>query len=390
MDYDHIEHNTTAIDDAMRSSQERIRMAARSDLNRTRAGLLISGVPTALIAGCALVGAASAAIMRPHFDFHDIVIDVPKLTEKPFDLPKPVEKPFDLPVPVAKPFDLPVQVAKQNGAPGPETPKPVEPPKAPGPTADATPLPPKTPDNQEKKFLDRPDYKSADVKGRIVKSLDNGLHFDTGKEFYPSHSDANGGWSFNPELQADSDPFIGDFGYCNHNAAADAFHCYVIHDDVVQPIPQVRRTRPLRPDGTAGTQPSATATQPDRAAATPAAENMVNADVDVGGYPVKAMVDTGCSWAMAMPRVLAEALVSKGLATHGGTERTMLADGTEKATDLIVINQITVDGRVLHGVVAALAESDSAPILLGLGALNRLGPFKIENGKIVFTSGQPA
>jgi hypothetical protein len=95
--------------------------------------------------------------MRPHFDFHTIQIEVPKLTEKSFDLPKPVEKPFDLPKPVDKPFNLPM---------------PVEGP--PGPTADASPLPPKTPDSEEKKFINRPDYQSADVKGRIVRSFDNG------------------------------------------------------------------------------------------------------------------------------------------------------------------------------------------------------------------------
>src|SRR5580698_10599676 len=36
-------------------------------------------------------------------------------------------------------------------------------------------------------------------------------------------------------------------------------------------------------------------------------------------------------------------------------------------------------------VEAAVSPSDTAPVLLGLGALNRLGPFKIEEGRLVFT-----
>jgi len=55
-----------------------------------------------------------------------------------------------------------------------------------------------------------------------------------------------------------------------------------------------------------------------------------------------------------------------------------------------MIDSITVDGRTLEAVEATVAPSDSAPILLGLSALNRLGPFTIDNGRIVFTGDQPA
>ena len=57
--------------------------------------------------------------------------------------------------------------------------------------------------------------------------------------------------------------------------------------------------------------------------------------------------------------------------------------------NVIVINQITVDGRVLQDVVAAVAPSQIAPTLLGLGALNRLGQYSINNGRIVFATDQP-
>jgi hypothetical protein len=48
------------------------------------------------------------------------------------------------------------------------------------------------------------------------------------------------------------------------------------------------------------------------------------------------------------------------------------------------------DGRVLTDVEASVAPSQIAPILLGLGALNRLGAFKIEEGRLVFAGERPA
>ena len=52
--------------------------------------------------------------------------------------------------------------------------------------------------------------------------------------------------------------------------------------------------------------------------------------------------------------------------------------------------RITVDGRVLKDVVAAVGESNWSPILLGLGALSRLGQYSIADGKLVFTGSQPS
>ena len=117
---------------------------------------------------------------------------------------------------------------------------------------------------------------------------------------------------------------------------------------------------------------------------------MVMVDVKVGGYPVEAMVDTGCSFPMAIPRALADALMRVGLAINAGTTSSMLADGRGSAVDIIMIRSITVDGRTLHNVEASVSPSDTAPILLGLGALNRLGPYSIQEGRLVFTGEQPA
>jgi hypothetical protein len=347
MEYDHIIHNTSALDDAMKAASERERMDARSRLNRTRAGLLLSGTPLALIAGLALVGAAAAAawIMHPHFDFHDVVIEVPKLTVKPFDLPKPVEKQFDLPVPMGKPFDLPIPVARPTEAhkpaspptpgsgpvaknelsPTPPTFSPFRPeknePSQQTPHPDAAPLPPKTPDQAEQKFLDRPDYKSARLKGRIVKSYDDGLHFDNGSAGWPVKNDdngkavrdANGKVMLDPSLHVDSDPYVGDYGYCNLTPGEpDVFDCYAIHNDQVVELPPLPRQKQAEAAPKPTDQPSRTASNKQQAcladrvladlagkpqcreSTTPMATEMVSIDVNLGDgrvAMVKAMVD---------------------------------------------------------------------------------------------------
>jgi predicted aspartyl protease len=108
---------------------------------------------------------------------------------------------------------------------------------------------------------------------------------------------------------------------------------------------------------------------------------MVNVHVFLGtGYPATAMVDTGCSWPMSLPQALADVLVKRGLAIRAGKTTSMLADGSQHDVDVIMIKAINVEGRVLQDVEASVSPGDSAPILLGLGALNRLGPFKIEEG----------
>jgi predicted aspartyl protease len=55
-----------------------------------------------------------------------------------------------------------------------------------------------------------------------------------------------------------------------------------------------------------------------------------------------------------------------------------------------MIKAVTVAGRALRDVEAVVSPSSAAPILLGLAALSRLGNYKFEAGRLVFTSeGQP-
>ena len=304
---------------------------------------MLAGAVGAAIMSAAVIG--SVWVILPKISVREVTVDHVIQKDVPFDNHVPQDKPFDNYVPHAKPFDLPVPT------PGPQA-------------SAATPLTPadapQTP--AEKKFSDRPDFAKADIRGRIIHSVDGtALSFDTGKNWYPTDK----------TKVADAEPFIGDLAYCNEKPAGSGkFFCFASHDGKVISVPQ---------------KPA-----PASASPTVGASNMVMVDVTVGSYPVEAMVDTGCSFPMAIPRAYADALMRVGLATHAGSTSSMLADGSTQAVDMVMIKSITVDGRTLHDVEASVSPSDTAPILLGLGALNRLGSYSIQEGRLVFTGEQPA
>jgi clan AA aspartic protease (TIGR02281 family) len=421
MEYDHVIQNTSALDDAMRTSQERMRMAARSELNRTRSGVLLSGVPMALIAGAALVGAASAAawIMRPHFDFKTIEITTPKIVEKEIEVSKPVDKPFDAYRPVDKPFELPVPVAK-----------PFSPLAAPsGPSASAggagggsgggagaggagaggstvAALPPKTPDKSERKFIERPDYKSADAKGRIVKSTDTGLHFDNGSVFWPLKSnaagverDAVGHVIPDPNYKVESDPFIGDYGYCNMTGPAkDVFACYAVHDDVVRQIKVARN--PDAPCSSTSKEglpilvpncaPSSEAARPTETQlaerfSVPLASDGAGLHILVrlGPWTYDMVLDTGATIG-AVSKSAAEKLVGEGEATWDGSDTFTLADGSQRDARRIVASHVEIGGHTIHDVEFSVNENGNGLMLFGLNALSRFGKFSVDHQQITF------
>ncbi len=96
--------------------------------------------------------------------------------------------------------------------------------QVPGPTVYVT--------ETEKRFIDSPGYASATVKGKIVKSVDGiALTFDSGKSWSPV--DRN--------MVSDSDPFIGDWGYCE--PAGDHWHCFASHNGVTVSVPQKKAQR---------------------------------------------------------------------------------------------------------------------------------------------------
>ena len=59
---------------------------------------------------------------------------------------------------------------------------------------------------------------------------------------------------------------------------------------------------------------------------------------------------------MSLLSSIADVLLKRGLATRAGASRSTLADGNTQDVDVIMINSITVDGRVLHGVEAVVVR----------------------------------
>jgi clan AA aspartic protease (TIGR02281 family) len=111
---------------------------------------------------------------------------------------------------------------------------------------------------------------------------------------------------------------------------------------------------------------------------------MVGINIDVGGLPIRALVDTGCAYPMVVPERIAEMLEFEGHAFKAGRNKAVLADGHAQDIDIVLIDSVTVGGRVLRNVETAVVASPDAAVLLGLGALNQIGPYKIEGDRIVF------
>ena len=305
-------------------------------------------------AGAALVVAA-VYVTLPKFSYRDIEIPRVVLKDLPLNNPIPRDMPFDVPVPRV----APPPVAANPPAPWSDAPRTAE----------------------EQKFHDRPEYRDAIYSGRIVKSRNgHDLSFADGKDFAPGHwDDAAGKVVYDPEAVIPSDQFIGDLGRCSPNKAhadADMWDCTAMHNGVEVHVSGEDNGRPVKPQSSIGSTPTLDAT------------SMINVDVDIGYRVISAEVDSGCSWPMALPKSLADELLTRGLATRAGSSKAELADGSKHDIDIIMIKAITVEGRVLNDVEASVTASPAALVLLGLAALERLGAFTIEDGRIVF-SGDP-
>jgi hypothetical protein len=335
--------------------------------------MLAGAVGAALI-----VGAVWVASPRLHFN----EIDVPRITLKDVTVDHVVTR--DVPVDHVIPHDVTVEVPHIVLKDVP-VPVPTPGPQAYAPPSDPTPAP-RTP--AEKKLEESKGWKDAVVHGRLVRADKNGfiLMTDDGEQsFYPATRDANGDTVANESVRDDVDPFIGDLGYCREDSHADNvakqhFTCTALHNGREQTIRQVPYVAPK----------TVTNAESPMGGSTSAASRMVMVDVLVAQYPVEAMVDTGCSFPMSVPQAYADAMIRVGLATNAGSTPTVLADGSKTEANVVTIKSITVDGRTLHNVEAVVSPSDTAPVLLGLGALNRLGPYSIADGRLVFTGAQPS
>ena len=305
-------------------------------------------------AGAALVIAA-ASVVLPRITYRDI--EVPRITLRDVTVPNIITKDLEIPIP------------RVVAPPPPVAANP------PSPPSDA----PRTP--EEQKFHDKPEYRDTAYHGRITKSVDGkAISFAGGKSFWPAHWDsATHATVADPDVALDSDPYVGDLGFCRpQREHPELWDCSAMHGGVEVPIP-AKQT-----DASATLPQSSINSTPTRSTT-----DMINVEVDVGDRAIEAQVDTGCSYPLSMPSSLADELIKKGFAFEAGTTRTSLADGTEREVRVVMVNAITVEGRVLKDVEAVAPPNPTASVLLGLGALNHLGGYKFEEGRLVFTSERP-
>ena len=95
---------------------------------------------------------------------------------------------------------------------------------------------------QQKDFIDRPDYQSADFHGKLVADPDGFIRFDNGKIFRPIMSAEDN--TVDPTQEYVTAPYYGDYAYCNKIPNQTyGYRCLAIHDDVIVDLNQTRRTR---------------------------------------------------------------------------------------------------------------------------------------------------
>ncbi len=93
-------------------------------------------------------------------------------------------------------------------------------------------------------------------------------------------------------------------------------------------------------------------------------------NVTIGSITYHLTLDTGCS-SMSISKALADWLLNNGQATMIRNVESTLADGSKQTNRLISINQISLDGHTLNGVLASdgAADQGDGSMLLGLGVL---------------------
>ena len=329
------QHDFSRVDSYLRS---RHRVEVMSAMWRPMAA---GGLGAVAVIGTVALG---AWLVGPRYRYNEI--EIPRVIVK--------NTPFDNYVPHTKPFDNYAPHERGSVAPSARAPA-------------ASPLAPRS--SAERRLEGSGPWGSSDIRGRIVRENANGFDLATDRgerPFFPAKIGADGKPVLDESVKDRVAGLIGSLAYCRP-LPAGTYECRALRRDGREiEIEQV-------PIGGAAASP------------TPSTSDMVSVNVDIGGRSVKAMVDTGSGWPMSLPKSLADELVQSGRATRVGASTTTHADGSQHAVDLIMIKMITVDGRVLRDVEASVSPSDKAPILLGLGALNRLGRFSISNGRISFS-----
>jgi hypothetical protein len=107
-------------------------------------------------------------------------------------------------------------------------------------------------------------------------------------------------------------------------------------------------------------------------------------DVGLGASTYSFQLDTGATDPTVTEKVAAQ-LVADGHAVYGREETVTLADGTNHIEPTLEVGTVTAGAHRVSN-VHALVVPNSAPMLLGMGVLNRIGRFTVDapNRQLIF------
>jgi hypothetical protein len=160
---------------------------------------------------------AAAWVALPKFTVREVIVDHYVPHDTPFDNHVPQNKPFANFIP----HDTP------------------------GPVA-ANPPAPKT--LEERKFVSRPEYETAQVKGRLVEDKDGLIRFDSGAVFVPMKIDpASGRDAQDYDAEYVTEAYWGDVAFCNAIPAVEnRFKCIALHRGVPVDLSTTYRLKATR------------------------------------------------------------------------------------------------------------------------------------------------
>lgn len=111
----------------------------------------------------------------------------------------------------------------------------------------------------------------------------------------------------------------------------------------------------------------------------------------VNGIPMKFIFDTGAS-DVSISSTEALFLIKQGLLTNDDLLEKVeyqIANGDLITGTKINIKEIDIDGIKLRNVRATIIENQTAPLLLGQSAIEKIGKYTIENGKLILLDYPP-
>ncbi len=175
--------------------------------------------------GAALVIGA-VYVTLPKISYREI--EVPRVTMRDVEVPAIVTKDVEVPRIIQRDVEIDVPRVK-------EVPIYVTPTTAPATRAEET-------------FRSRPEYESAQYKGRLVADPEGRILFDTGAIFRPVKYDpATGRLVWDHDAYYDTGPYLGDWAFCNEVPASEnLFKCLAIHHDVIVDLATTHRSKGAR------------------------------------------------------------------------------------------------------------------------------------------------